>query len=149
MNSLWLFFATAVALGYLEAIMFSIMNVTFKQQFEVKFGNIHNHLGAVRTVVYFFGMGISLTALKLFIPFVLMFPILHDGTYYIARYYFVYGRFKMDKFFAFSATTNARYSYEFPGRLILFIVGLVGWYIVWDGLDTRIFEAIKNYFYEN
>lgn len=121
---IYLFFLTAAALGYMEAILFHIMNVDHKLFFEKVFGNIHNHFNVVRVAVFLFGFGINLNAVLCFIPCALMFPLFHDEAYYVARHYFDHRRFSASALMYHSPTTNAKYSFDFTGRCLLFVLGL-------------------------
>lgn len=115
------------AIGYMEAILFHVAHKYLLDAFNRDFKDIHRHFVVVRAVLFFWATGFSLDTLLYILPCALMFPLWHDGVYYIARHYFAFRVLNVKKFTAHSTTTSAKNSYVFADRVMMFLAGLVLW----------------------
>lgn len=115
------------ALGYFEAILFHVAKKDKLDWFNIEHGDIHKHFVAVRIVIFIWCYGFSYSAIIHLLPCLLMFPMWHDGTYYIVRHYFVFGRISIEKFADQSKTTTAKNSYPFWIRFSMWLAGGIIW----------------------
>jgi hypothetical protein len=63
-EKLVLFFLVSGALGYLEAILFSLCAWNFLEKWEKSFGDMHRHFIVIRVLIYLFAFGLNFEALK-------------------------------------------------------------------------------------
>jgi hypothetical protein len=113
-------------LGVMEATIFHQVN--FKPGFRLK-GWLDEHFWFV-VVRVLIAMAVFNTCNLLYLlAAALVLPLFHDGFYYLTRHLldnrFYPDGFSNDK----SKTSDAIFSFSFPGRVILFILG-IGVYIV-------------------
>lgn len=74
----WISFALAI--GAIEGVFFHLAKPEKIDAFNAYYGDIHGYLNIVRAVVMF-----GIVAPPLYLTAVLVFPLLHDGAYYIIR----------------------------------------------------------------
>lgn len=117
------------ALGYFEAILFHFANRDRLHIFNIQYGDIHRHFVVIRIILYLWAFGFTFDALAYLLPCCLMFPMWHDGTYYVFRHYFASGRISIEKFTDQSKTTTAKMSYPFWIRFIMWLAGGILWII--------------------
>lgn len=125
MDKLILFILLSGALGYLEAILFHLCAWNFKEDFEKRFGNIHGHFIVIRVIIYFFAFGLNYEALMMFIPYVFMFPLFHEGVYHTARKYFTSYKIDLIRFTRKATESNANINLSFGQRICLYLFGLL------------------------
>ena len=125
-----LYLLACATLGYMEAILFDVCNFSYVNAFNKLYGDIHRHFVAVRIILYLWAFKVSYDALLYLLPCVLMFPLVHDGVYYVARHYFITGRISVAPFTFQSTTTTAKMSYPFWIRCLMFVAGMVGWILI-------------------
>lgn len=107
--------------------MFHVAYASKVKTFNYFHGDVHRHLVFVRFLLFVWGFGLGYNALIHLIPCVLIFPLWHDGVYYVSRSYFVGGRINLARFAFQSKETTAVHSYDFPVRALLFFIGSLIW----------------------
>lgn len=120
----------AAALGYLESILFSVTDWGKLRRFNHTRGDIHRHFVAVRIALYLWAYGLTWTALIYLIPAALMFPMIHDGAYYIGRHYIETGTINVMRFTHHTSTSTAVLSFPFWKRAVMFGAGAVAWVLI-------------------
>lgn len=118
------------ALGYMEAILFHLTNEDRLNRFNAEFGDIHRHFVVIRIILYLWAFGFTFDALIYLLPCCLMFPMWHDGIYYVARDYFANEKIYLDAFTARSSATTAKMSYPFWIRFLMWLAGGILWVLL-------------------
>lgn len=118
------------ALGYFEAILFHYADHLDVVNFNRRFGDIHRHFVVIRIILYLWAFGFTFDALIYLLPCCLMFPMWHDGVYYVARKYFVHEKIYISAFVEYSESTTAKMSYPFWIRFIMWLAGGILWVLL-------------------
>lgn len=116
---LWLIFVVETAM--MEAAMFHQIVPNRNPKIDE-----HSLLTLMRVTVYICIFRESWYGLLFLVPFVLMFPFIHDGVYYTMRNEFdsrIYPLRWKDQ----STTTDAKFSFHYKKRETMFLIGIVLW----------------------
>lgn len=125
MTSLVQFLAICVYFSVMEALLYHLVNFQRLKDFNAK-KDIGEVFTLLRIATYFTIMGLTKSALIFCLPAALMFPFIHDGTYYACRNLFDRQMYR-DRFFSNpSKHSMARMTLPFSERLIFFLIGLIG-----------------------
>jgi hypothetical protein len=120
----------SAAIGYFESILFSVCDWGKLRRFNHTRGDIHRHFVAVRIALYLWAYGFTWIALIQLLPAMLMFPLIHDGAYYIGRHYIETGTINVMRFTHHTTTSTAVFSFSFWKRVVMFVIGSVMWVLI-------------------
>ena len=88
--------------------------------------NIHKFFVPVRALFALVLLSWSGTWLDI-IPYMLVFPFLHDGAYYQTRHYLDYPPYN---FFSQSTSTTAKFSINFLLRTVFTALGIISYFLI-------------------